>query len=122
MSTAKLDIVKRKLRDFYYGELAPSEFDEWICTTAKLEDILGKDTFFQLIDVDYSNRDALEEARNFVQKIYNELIQSDLCRDRVRDVLEGMLVGEFELAQGCKILWDLSLNGADFIPAIFDMV
>ena len=111
--------VKHKFRDFYYYGFSPSEFDEWLCTTANLEDVLGSDRFFRLIDLDYSSRDALEEARQLVQKIYSELFRSDMRRDRVCDVLEGMLAGELELLQGCKILWDLSLSGADFIPAIF---
>ena len=119
MSTIELDIVKHKFRDFYYSKLAPSEFDEWLCATANLEDILGCDRYFQLVDLDYSSRDALEEAKHLAQKIYSELLRSDILRDRIRDVLEGMLAGELELPRGCKILWDLSLRGADFIPAIF---
>jgi hypothetical protein len=115
----ELDIVKHKFRDFYYDELTPSEFDEWLCTAANLEDVLGSDTFFQLIDLDYSSRDEVEEARHLVKRFYSEQLQSDICRDRVEDVLQGMLAGELELPRGCEILWDLSLNGADFIPAVF---
>ena len=88
-SLIEVNIIKRKFCDFYYGELMPSEFDKWICTTSIIEDMVGNDMYFQLIDIDYSNSGKLEKAKYLVNKIYTEVFQADICRDRVRDVLKG---------------------------------
>ena len=119
MSQASVDETKRCLREFYFQILTPSKFDAWLCAHPNLEGIVGEDVYFELIDVDYSDDTAAHSAKHIVEKIYRETLQGDLVRDRVIDLLRMMLDGSLTLRNGCVELWELRLNGADFIPAVF---
>lgn len=109
----------RNLRDFYFGVLEPTEFDRWLCQTVSLENVLGDDAFLHLINTDYSNQDEIDSAKHLVERVYREKFQGDLIRDRVHDTLDAMLRGATPLQAGCATLWELRLNGAQFIPAVF---
>lgn len=77
------------------------------------------DNSLDLVDIDYSRRDEVETAKQAVREAYGKSFHGDIFRDRVRDTLEAMLRREISLQTGCVILWELRLNGALFIPAVF---
>lgn len=114
-----LQMHMRHLRDFHFGELEPSEFDRWLCQAECMEDAIGDEAFSALMNADYSDRDQIEFARHVVARVYRERLHGDLVRDRVHDVLEGMLGGTISLRSGCVYLWEMRLGGASFIPAVF---
>lgn len=113
------DILKKKFLDFFYDDLTPVDFDKWICNKVSLEKIVGEDLYYQLISTDYSKLEDLTKIKSSIDKSYNDLFSTDLCSDRVVDILNKMLDGNIKLPYGCTLLWELKLEGADFIPSVF---
>ena len=96
------------------------EFDAWVCSDPHLESIIGSESYFELINVDYSDKNASSSIMGLVQNLYVVTLQGDLERDYVLDTLKSLLDGSLPLFDGCAILGKLRLDGTDFIPAVFE--
>lgn len=110
---------KKSFLKFFSGELSPTAFASWIYSTENLEDELGAEYFFDLIDLDFRKISDVEKARNKVAELYNAEMENAIIYDLVESVLNRMLAGTLPFSLGCKTLADLNVNGFDFIPDVF---
>jgi len=116
---SELGEVKEKLRNFYFKITDPTEFEKWVYQHESLEGILGHELYLKLVSVDFSRCKFPKAAADVICVAYEQRLNGDLFRDRVRDVLVGMLEGTVSLRDGCQELWKYQLEGQRFIPIVF---
>lgn len=94
-------------------------FAEWAYHESSLEGAIGKEDYLKLIEYDYRKTDEADGARTLVVSLYDKYADRPLVRDRVVELLEKMIRGEYSLKKGCEELSKYNMDGHDFIPMVF---
>jgi len=102
----------------FFDDLSPKNFSGWLNENTKIEEEIGKNAYFELIEKNYNDHLAVIDARKIILKLYNDA-NADLKRDYAIHALQQMLNNKFPLAKGCKILANLNADGCAFVPIVF---
>ena len=57
------DLLTENLWKFVRGDTAPAAFEQWICTTPELEQVLGPRLYLQAISASYREHDEVDAVR-----------------------------------------------------------
>jgi hypothetical protein len=110
--------IRRQFLQFCNAELAPAEFEAWICAAADVEATIGRTAYLDLISADYGGRDA-GAMRELCERLLQEHHPGELKRYRVTRTLESMLREDEALLDGLRKLVRLRHQGCEFIPIEF---
>jgi len=116
----KASSISKSILDFYFNDLGPDNFSNKLHDAAdEIERLMGVDLYFDLIDCDLSTKEGVELIKTKITQFYSE-DENTLFKDRAIDICEKIISTKLTITDGCKILSDLELSGADFIPPVFD--
>ena len=111
----------RHLQEFYFRVATPAEFEKWLYSDQTRESALGAESYFNLIDVDYSKNSEIDRARLVVSTIYPGKLDG-LIAAFAKDSAEAALNGNISLDRACRKLAELETSGETKLPAIFDFI
>ncbi len=112
--------ISKPILDFYFNELDPNIFSSKLHDAAdEIERLIGDNLYFDLIDCDLSTKEGIERIKIKITQFYSD-DKNTLFKDRAIDICEKIISTKLTITDGCRILSDLELSGADFIPPVFD--
>lgn len=110
---------KHALLDFYFDEGSAQLFQGKLYENVQvLEKRLGDGVLFQLLDINLSNRDGLEKAKQFLRLHYSS-DPKKLYLDRALLICERYFDGVLDIEKAVSLLSILESQGCEFIPARF---
>ncbi len=113
------ELVIERLCQWVFDELDRHTFVDWICQEARLEPLLGKTLYLDLLSFDYSTPQGKFESvvlvKNFLLSTHREYCQ----KREVVLILKEMIADKIPLVRGLRQLVKLYHNGYDFIPINF---
>jgi hypothetical protein len=110
--------IRQRFLQFCDAELAPAQFEAWICAAGDVEATIGRTAYLDLMSSDYGGRDA-GGMRELCARLLEEHHPGALKRYRVTRTLELMLKDEEDLLVGLRTLVHLRHRGYEFIPIEF---
>lgn len=110
--------IRTPFLQFCNGELAPPEFEAWICAAGEVEPLIGRTEYLDLISADYTGRD-LAAKRDLCRRILEQHHPGAFDRYRVTRLLAAMLADDESLLDGLRELVRLRRQGCGFIPIEF---
>lgn len=113
------EIIKEKFIEFYCGNIPMSDFEEWLYFEEHLQNYISEDFYLSLISLDYKKHDAIKDAKELVRNIYKYKEGISIEWDVALYIAQLMLDNSISLTKGSRILSDLNMNGANFIPLSF---
>ena len=114
-----IDEVKDTFIRFYFDEMDLSDFERLIHSEKAVENLVGKDEFWELINTDFSSKDGVYVAKKILGEAYERATHETVFHGRARSVAKGILAGLVSLDAGCRILAALSVDGSEFVPSVF---
>ena len=113
------EIIKKKFIEFYYGYTLMDDFEKWLYFEKNLQNYIGEDFYLSLISLDYKKHDAIKDAKELVRNIYRYEEGVPIEWDVALYIAQLMIDNSISLTKGCRILSDLNMDGANFIPLSF---
>lgn len=111
--------IKKKFIEFYYGHTLKDDFEKWLYSEKNLQNCTSEDFYLSLISLDYKKHDATKDAKKLIRDIYRYEEGVDIELDIVLYITQLMIDNSISLTKGCRILSDLNIDGANFIPLSF---
>lgn len=111
-------LTRKVLRDFYFEDMSPQSFEEWLYKDAILEKLFH-DEYTELIALDYKNPDDRLKAKEIIKKLYDKNDAELLFKHKALEIVRGMLESSITLERGCQILATMDNEGMKFIPIRF---
>ncbi len=113
--------IQLNFYNFYFEETTIKNFEEWLyASSSHVEDQLGEEFYFNLIELNYSKKKDIEKAKKLIEGICNNNKPDLLIKLRILHVLNNILNGTQPLSEGCDYIGNLGFDGYDFIPDIFE--
>jgi len=111
-------LTRKALRGFYFGDISPRPFEEWLYKDSVLEKLFP-DEYLTLISLDYKRKEDCWKAKETIRKIYDTRDPELLFKHKTLETVRGMLDETIPLENGCQLLTDWYDEGMTFIPIGF---
>ncbi|WP_019866860.1 hypothetical protein [Methylovulum miyakonense] len=102
------DIINH-FRLFFFDEESVDSFIKWLYASKEIEQAIGYENYYSLLEIDYRQPDNVYTAKQIVKKIYEKDKQGKLVIDQGISIAENILNGSIGLHDGCRKLADLCL-------------
>lgn len=101
------DDIKIHFRKFYFGDISVDSFTEWLYANAELENVIGYDHWYALLEFDYRKRDDIDLAKKLVKQLYEAQKPDLLIIEHAKSIAENVLDNSLGLHDGCRKLAQL---------------
>lgn len=115
-----MDLINEEIIEWFHSvlrnKLSTKEFEQWLYDKEEiLEESLGKDVYFRLINLNYNSKYVMDELEGQLTKILNYRSVEEF---KIRDLLNRFVYIEEEFISSCSQIYREYCNGYSFFRMI----
>lgn len=115
-----MDPINEEIIEWFHSvlrnKLSTKEFEQWLYDKEEiLEESLGKDVYFRLINLNYNSKYVMDELEGQLTKILNYRSVEEF---KIRDLLNRFVYIEEEFISSCSHIYREYCNGYSFFRMI----
>lgn len=112
-----MDLINEEIIEWFHSvlrnKLSTKEFEQWLYDKEEiLEESLGKDVYFRLINLNYNSKYVMDELEGQLTKILNYRSVEEF---KIRDLLNRFVYIEEEFISSCSQIYREYCNGYSFL-------